>query len=103
MSLVSTSLQSAEVSQRGSSMLLIILILIGLIFFMVSYIKKTQKVKRLEIQLAEKIKKINQLEEQLAEKENNSAFKIGTDGTIIRIDETYLDITFCPHCGKKLK
>ncbi|MDR0413784.1 MAG: hypothetical protein LBH84_00015 [Prevotellaceae bacterium] len=109
MNLLSILLQSAEVQPPGqgiSSMLLITLILIGLIFFVVSYIKKTQKVKRLEIQLAKKNQKINQLEEQLAEKENNKVFKIGKDGTIIRVDESSSDtnyIAFCPYCGKKLK
>jgi hypothetical protein len=48
--------------------------MIGLVVFVVPYIKKTQKIKILEI--------------QLAEKENNKVFKIGKNGTIIGVDKS---------------
>jgi cell division protein FtsL len=56
-----------------------------------------------------KQEKIDKLKKQIAEKEaneHNKAFKIKDDGTIVRVDETYSDnndMTYCPHCGKKLK
>jgi hypothetical protein len=106
MNILSILLQAGASPQQGGGMgilfLLLLVVLAAVIVFAI--VNKNQEISNLKIRLDEKNLAIKQLKEQLDEQKNNTAFKIGTDGTIIRVDESILDtdIVFCPYCGKKL-